>query len=262
MQAGQPLIDVLILNCHAHTGSAYNHPTEHSDAASLVHVMDSLGIDRACVSSSLAIGPDVRAGNDEVLHALDQFPDRIVGAAVVNPRYPSEIEPELERMFAHSGVRMIKVHPESHAYPIDGPVYERVWAFAEPRRIPVLTHSWGEGRGYDHPHQAERVAQAHPAMPLILGHSGGIPAGIEASIEAARRTQSVFLDTGTSLMYRGAIERMVGELGAARVLFGTDSTYLADPPQLGKIVYARIADSDKAAILGLNLQRLLDESQR
>lgn len=95
MQAGQPLTGVLILNCHAHTGSAYNHPAKHSDAASLVHVMDSLGIDRACVSSSLAIGPDVRLGNDQVLQAIDQFPDRIVGAAVVNPRYPSEIEPEL-----------------------------------------------------------------------------------------------------------------------------------------------------------------------
>jgi predicted TIM-barrel fold metal-dependent hydrolase len=70
-------------------------------------------------------------------------------------------------MFAHSGVRLIKVHPESNGYPIDGPAYEPVWSFAEARRIPVLTHTWGKGHGYDHAYPAEHVARAHPAMPVV-----------------------------------------------------------------------------------------------
>jgi predicted TIM-barrel fold metal-dependent hydrolase len=258
MRAGRALTGVLIENCHAHIGSSYNHPTDRSDAESLVQGMDRLGIDRACVSSSLALGPDVRTGNNDVLRAIDQFPDRIVGAAVINPRYPDEIDGELYRMFECQGVRMIKVHPESHAYPIDGAAYAPAWTFAEKRRIPILTHSWGEGRGYDHPLQAERVARAHPDMPLILGHSAGTPNGIEASIDAAKRMPNLFLDTGTSLVFRGAIETMVREVGASRILFGTDGTYLADPPQLGKVIFARISDDDKVAILGQNLRRLLD----
>jgi predicted TIM-barrel fold metal-dependent hydrolase len=201
----------------------------------------------------------VQGGNDEVLRALDAFPGRLVGAAVVNPHYPGEMEGELERVFAHPAVRMIKVHHEFHAYPLDGPAYAPVWSFAEARQIPVLSHTWGEGRGYDHPEQGERVARAHPRMPLILAHSGGTVSGLMASVAAARRTANLYLDTATSLAYRGAVELLVRGVGPERVLFGSDATYLADPPQVAKVVYARLPDADKEAILGHNLQRLLGD---
>jgi uncharacterized protein len=257
IQSGRPLTGALIIDCHAHIGWGYNHPQPRADAGSLVQVMDRLGVDRACISSSLALGPDVPAGNDEMLRALDDFPGRFVGAAVVNPRYPDEIDEELRRVFAHPHVGMVKVHPEMHAYPLDGPAYGPVWRFAEQRRIPVIAHTWGHGRGYDHPFQAERVARDHPAVPLILGHAGGTPDGVQASLAAAQRTDNLFLDTGTSLVFRGALELMVRALGAARVVFGSDCTYLALPPQLGKVVYAQLPDADKLAILGQNLLTLL-----
>ena len=42
-----------------------------------------------------------------------------------------------------------------------------------------------------------------------------------------------------------------------KVLFGSDATYLGQPAQVGRVVFARIGEADKRAILGLNLQRLL-----
>jgi len=160
-------------------------------------------------------------------------------------------------MFARPGVAMIKVHPSFHAYPLDGPAYEPVWVFAERRRIPVISHTWGEGRGFDHPLQAERVAQKHPRLPLILGHAGGSPAGVLAAIGAAKRTPNLYLDTGTSVIVRGATELQVKEAGADRVLFGSDCSYTAHPSLVGKVAYARIPEADKERVLGRNLAILL-----
>jgi len=257
MRAGQPITDAFLIDVHAHIGWCHNMPRRHVDAASMLPVMDALGVDLACISSCLALGPDVRGGNQEVLEALTAYPDRFVGVAIVNPHYPDEVGPELERMFSRDGVGMIKVHPSFHAYPLDGPAYAPVWEFAERRQIPVLTHTWGEGRGFDHPFQAEAVARRHPRLSLILGHSGGSPAGVRACIEAAERTPNLYLDTGTSSMYRGVTELVVERLGPRRMLFGSDVTYTAHPPQVAKIAYARIPADDKREIFGMNLAGLL-----
>ncbi|MHB9092062.1 MAG: amidohydrolase family protein [Chloroflexota bacterium] len=236
-------------------------PRRYTDAESLARVMDRLGIAAACISSCLAIGPDVRSGNDEVLAAIDRWPSRFIGAAVVNPNYPDEMVRELERMLSCPDVGIIKVHPSFHAYPLDGPGYEPVWALAEERQIPVLAHTWGEGRGLDHPFQAERVASGHPRMPVIIGHSGGSVGGLRASIAAAKRVPNLYLDTGTSSVHRGAVDLMVREVGAGRVLFGTDNVYTGGPPQVAKVAYARIGDAEKGQILGLNLLDLLARAQ-
>ena len=98
MRSGRPLSDVLVLDCHAHIGRSFGHPADRLDAASMVEIMDRLGIDRACISGTLAIGSEVPAGNDEVLRALDDVPDRFIGAAVVNPHYPDEMASEIERL--------------------------------------------------------------------------------------------------------------------------------------------------------------------
>jgi predicted TIM-barrel fold metal-dependent hydrolase len=152
---------------------------------------------------------------------------------------------------------MIKIHPEFHAHPMDGAGYGDAFAFASEHRIPVLTHSWGVGRGLDHPDLARGIAERYPGMPFILGHAGGVPEGVHAAVAVAREAPSVLLDTGTSQVLRGAIEHMVEEVGADRVLFGTDAAYLADAPQVARIAGARIDEADKRKILGENLLGLL-----
>jgi predicted TIM-barrel fold metal-dependent hydrolase len=55
------------------------------------------------------------------------------------------------------------------------------------------------------------------------------------------------------------IERFVREVGADRVLFGSDTPLLEPAAQLGRIAYAKIPEADKVKILGLNTKRLLEE---
>lgn len=259
--AGEPIADTLVINCHAHIDRTWGLPRDSMEPESMARVMDSLGVDVACISSARALTGDVEGGNDRVVAALDAFPRRFVGAAAVNPNYPEEIVVELERAFAHPGFGMIKLHPEGHGHPIDGPGYEPVWPWAAERRIPVIIHTWFEGRGLDHPSQAAAVAERFPSVPVILAHSGGTPAGLQYCAALARRLPNIYLDTGTSPSYRHAVETLA-EGGIDRVLYGSDVSYLADPPQLAKVLGATLPDERKRVILGENMARLLRATGR
>jgi len=66
-------------------------------------MMDKFGLSKACVSHSIAITSDFRLGNRLVYEALEKYPDRFIGYAVLNPNYPEEIEEELEVCFKRCG---------------------------------------------------------------------------------------------------------------------------------------------------------------
>lgn len=255
--AGAPISGAVLVNCHAHIHTNWGLPRDDASPEGMLRTNDATGIAVSCISSSHAIGPDIPGGNDQVLDALRRYPRRFVGALAVNPNYPGEIESELERGFAAAGVGMVKLHPEWHAHAIDGPGYEPAWSFLARRRIPALIHTWGEGRGLDHPLLVERVAARYPTIPLILAHAGGTVGGLEVSAAIARRTPNIYLDTGTSVSLHNGIEYLVEHAGADRVLFGTDGAYLADPPQVAKVAAARIPDAAKEQIFGRNMIGLL-----
>lgn len=257
MAAGAPITGVPIVSCHTHVGIGWNHPINGSDAATMTRTMDLVGITHSCVSSMRAIGPDLAGGNAEIAEIVTATPDRFLGTVVANPHFPDESRAQLEQHFASGRFGMIKIHPEFHAYPMDGPGYDSTYEFADRHRIPILTHSWGFGRGLDHPSLSLNVANRYPSIPFILGHAGGTPDGVRASVAAALEAPSIQLDTATSLVYRGAIEFMVETVGADRVLFGTDASYLADAPQVARVAGARIDEDSKVLILGGNLLRLL-----
>ncbi|MEP7365923.1 MAG: amidohydrolase, partial [Acidobacteriota bacterium] len=56
----------------------------------------------------------------------------------------------------------------------------------------------------------------------------------------------------------GFVEMAVRELGAARVIYGSDVGGRSFASQLSKVLSARISDAEKELILGGNLRRLLE----
>jgi len=56
----------------------------------------------------------------------------------------------------------------------------------------------------------------------------------------------------------GVIEYFVREPGPHRMLFGSDSPYMSIQQQLGRVLFADIAEDDKKAILVDNPKRIVD----
>ena len=157
---------------------------------------------------------------------------------------------EIERCFEQPGFAGFKIHVSWNGYPYDGPRYLPLYEFAEARRLPILAHTWGD----ESVRALARSARAHPGVPFLAGHSGA--GDVEITLEEARRTPNLFLE----LTYSGGtpwlVERLVREVGAERVVWGSDTILFAASHQIGKVVFADISEAEQALVLGGNARRL------
>lgn len=244
---GLRIEDFPILDIHTHTvgvGDVLIPPIEVQ-----IEEMDRLGVAFAMTSSGMSIYGDVQYGNDEVWRLTEKYPDRIGGYCFVSGQYPELMLSEVERCFAHPGFRGIKVYQLGTDY--DHPLFDPVWEFANERRLPVLAHTWGGSlTGFD------RAAQEYPNASFFAAHAGSGFA-YAAYVEAARDIPNLYLDLTYSREHTNMIEYFVKELGAHRIVWGSDVPVFSMTQQLGKVLFARISDEDKRTILHDNSARIL-----
>jgi len=249
VRAGERLDDLLVIDAHAHMGRWFNFHVPDGDAAGMIRTMDRIGI-KACVSSGHAgIGPDFILGNDDVARGAQAFPGRIFGYIAVNPNYPAqEMREELERRWTTGCFVGIKFHADMHKYPSDGARYAPAWEFAHEHDLPLLSHdSVGHLAGPAERYTGAKVLIAHAISSLDM---------LEAAAELASRRPNVYLDICGSPLVFGALEMAVEKVGAGRVLFGTDLPFIDPRPQVGRVAFAKIAETDKLRILGENAAAL------
>jgi predicted TIM-barrel fold metal-dependent hydrolase len=122
----------------------------------------------------------------------------------------------------------------------------------------VFQHTYlkigGNLPGESTPMELSELAQRHPSAAIICGHTG---ADWEIGIRAIRDCKNVSVDLAGSDPTAGLTEMAVRELGAERVLYGSDAGGRSFASQLGKVFGAEISETAKRLILAENLQRLL-----
>jgi predicted TIM-barrel fold metal-dependent hydrolase len=220
--------------------------------------MDDIGIDLACIS-----GVGSNLANDRMLRAVEKFPDRFVGFALFNPRYPDSVS-EFRDVLSHPNVRGIgEIHPTSyqHKYAIDGPLYEPMWEMAAELSVPVLVHSGPSSeRDVCSPTMIGRMANRYDC-PVLLGHCGAYGAYpwpmLQEAIVVALREENVYLDLCGTARHFGMVEAVTAAVGEHRVTFGSDASFHSWEPEVAHVVCADLPLSAKEAILGLNAARLL-----
>ncbi|SCL26647.1 hypothetical protein GA0070624_3347 [Micromonospora rhizosphaerae] len=242
-----PLAGADVIDAHAHVGpySRFFIPDPSADA--MVRLMDRCGVRRAVLSSCLAIELDTAAGNAATAAAVRSHPDRLAGYLTLNPHQSPEAE--VARWADDPGFIGIKLHPSLHEYPVPGPAYGPAWEFAAATGRPVLSHTW-TGSAYDDPAMLAAVAERHPDVTILLGHAGALPAGFDTVIELARRHQNLYLEICGSYFTSRALERMVGELGAHRVIYGSDFPFIDLRYSLGRVLFADLPLADRITVLG------------
>ncbi|MCL4302533.1 MAG: amidohydrolase family protein [Anaerolineae bacterium] len=250
--AGQPLPGEWIIDSHAHLGVWFNFYIPPSSLDDYVGLMDRLGIQVSCVTGIPAIGPQSHQGNALVAEAVARYPRRFVAYCTVNPHRPEEAKEELENWH----MPLVKFHPATHQYPLDGPGYEPALRFAERHRATILIHVW-QGDYNCEPERLGRLAEKYPAVNFIAGHSGGTEKGFHQCVELACRFANIYLDPTGSQVYAGSVETLAAGPGPDRVLLGTDMGFLDPRPQIGRIVFARLPEPVRGQILGQNMRRLL-----
>jgi uncharacterized protein len=121
-----------------------------------------------------------------------------------------------------------------------------------------LQHTWlivgGNKPGESTPFDLVELAGRHPQAAIICGHSGG---DWERGVRVVRSTRNISIELAGSDPTNGFVEMAVRELGAERVIFGSDAGGRSFASQLAKVRAAQISEDAKDLILGGNLRRLL-----
>ena len=236
-----------VTDMHGHYGQWHEFPVWGGEADDLVAEMDRAGIARFAVAHQACMTPEATWGNDQVLAAMARYPGRILGYATCYPVNARLGIQEIRRCLA-SGMIGIKLHSSNgFAYTHEG--YRPVWKLADRRRLPVLLHTWGDMDNY------RQIFERYRRAPILLGHSGA--ARKELYVEYARRYPNVYLELVYSMAPYGLVEYFVREVGAERILFGSDAPWMSFGSQLGRVAFADIRESEKKTILVDNPARLL-----
>lgn len=215
----------------------------------MVRIMDRIGVGKILLSSLAGLHSDFAWGNDDVHKAAKQFPDRIFGYIFVNPNYSHGVADEIERSRKLGGFKGICTFGYGF-YSYKGKKYVPCWELSAKYDLPILADSWGDNAVND----LGEIAKQHPNAKIILAHSG--PEDFYKNIEVAKNNDNVFIEISVSKDGFSVVELFVKHLGAEKVLFGSDFSFLALSHQLGKVLYAKISDSDKEKILSGNAKRL------
>jgi hypothetical protein len=243
-----------VFDAHIHLGPYHRFFVADPSGAAMVRIMDRCGVSAGIASSLLGVELDSTEGNAETAALCDTYPDKFAGYVVANPW--QDPAGELDRWHDHKSFVGVKVHPDLHGYPLDGPRYEPVWNYAERTGRPVLTHTWA-GSEFDDLAHVDRVAEQHPRVWLLAGHSGVAPGSFDRAVDVARRHPRVVLELCGSHNHGRAVAHMVRELGTDQVVYGSDFPFIDLRMSLGRVVFADLTDAERAAVMGGTMLRLL-----
>jgi len=245
---------------HCHLASVPGDTPEERMTA-LVRWADRLGIERLLLSQGYCaeLHPtpgQFREENDRVMRAVRRFPDRSFGSVYLSPAYPEFSVQEFNRCVRDGP--MVSVGEVEADKRCSVPEMDLIVERAASMQVPILQHTWlkvgGNEPGESTPYDVVALARRHPEVQFVCVHTGG---DWERGIRIIRDTKNVSAEIAGSNPTSGFVEMAVRELGAERVIYGSDTGGRSFASQLGKVLGAEIPDSAKELILGGNLRRLL-----
>ena len=234
--------------------------TPEERASQLLRYADRMQMEKLCIYMGMKWSQDpkpadLRKQNDEVLRALKAHPDRLIGFVYLSAKHVQESLAELDRCVANGPMVGVKlwVARRCATEEID-PIIKR----ATELKALIFQHTWfkvnGNYAGESTPDDLVEVAKRFPEVPLICGHTGG---NWELGIRAIKRYPNLYADLAGSEPTAGYTEMAVRELGAERVIYGSDAGGRSFATQLAKVHGAAITEEQKHLIFGGNLRRLL-----
>jgi len=196
---------------------------------------------------------DFISANNATLEAMEKYPNSIYGLCFINPRYKEESIAEIERCIS-KGMVGIKLWVSVKACdPLVEPIAEK----AIELNVPILQHAWYKTTGnLDNettPKDIAILAEKFPKLRIQMAHLFG--AGFRGLADIAPYP-NVYADVSGGEPEAGFLGFAVRELGADRIVFGSDAPGRGFAVQLGKVLGSNIPDDVKEMILWKNARKL------
>jgi predicted TIM-barrel fold metal-dependent hydrolase len=246
----------MIIDFHCHIGkSKIFFPRESGGPKDIVALMDKRKIDKVVLFPASTLRKPPRYYED-VVQAVKEFQDRFYGFFGANPK-DERVCDMLEMVVEKYGFKGLKFH--TYAVGLNADDRDWVYPIAEKARelkICMMIHSDPYITGT--PWQIGLLAMDFPDLPVVMAHMGFMDVACnDAAIKMAKRAPNLYLET-CGVSSQASVAKAVREIGADRVLYGSDMPFHDPAFDIARIQYADISEEEKKMVLGGSAKKLLD----
>jgi len=251
-----------IFDAHLHipsdNGENFQWNLVTRNMAEFVAYLDKCGVRRGVISSSWsnkAQSPDdYRNGNREVAKYVDRYKGRFRGSCVITPFRIDDALREIEECHRQFGfVWLGEFCNYMTGYKYETPEWTEVMKLAAKLNLIVQIHTNTREMRY--------LAENFPENTIVFPHLGSAREDIFARIEIVAKHMNTCIElSGSGIERVGILERAVKEIGADRVLYGSDFTINEPSAVIARVRNAFLTPEDREKILFRNVERLLAKS--
>jgi uncharacterized protein len=220
-----------------------------------VAYLDKCGVRRGVISSSWsnkAQSPDdYRNGNREVAKYVNRYKGRFRGSCVITPFRIDEALREIENCHKQFGfVWLGEFCNYMTGYKYDTPEWAEVMNLATKLNLIVQIHT--------NTREMQYLAERFPETTIVFPHLGANREDIFARIGIVAKHKHSYIElSGSGIERVGILEKAVKEIGADRVLYGSDFTINEPSAVIARVKNAFLTMEDREKILFRNVERLL-----
>ena len=249
----------MIIDCNAHLGYWPFREVKNSQPAEFVSLMDRCGVTQACVAAFQGIlYSDVQPANDWLIEATAEQRQRLVPHAVINPNFP-EWESDLQRA-VEAGCVGVRLYPNYHCYEVGDGCVSELMAAADECGVTVSVYVRMYDERLHHPRcmvppvelsGLPEVAAQFPDVGVLVCNVKR--AAISGIAEGLKKLANLYVEL-SHVEGTGGLEKLVAEIGAGSIVFGTHAPYQYAESALLKMRESALSEDEQAAILSENAQ--------
>ena len=248
-----------IFDAHLHipsdNGENFQWNLVTRDMPEFVAYLDKCGVRRGVISSSWsnkARSPeDYRNGNREVAKYVDRYKGRFRGSCVITPFRIDEALGEIEHCHKQYGfVWLGEFCNYMTGYNYETPEWAEVMKLATKLNLVLQIHTNTREMRY--------LAESFPDATIVFPHLGASRDDIFARIDIVARHKNALIElSGSGIERVGILEKAIKDIGADRVLYGSDFTINDPATVIARVRNAFLTAEDREKILFRNVERLL-----
>lgn len=223
-----------------------------------VAYLDKCRVRRGVISSSWSnkaqTPEDYQNGNREVAKYVDRYKGKFRGSCVITPFRIEEALREIERCHREHGfVWLGEFCNYMTGYKYDTPEWRQIMELATNLNLVVQIHT--------NTQEMRHLADSYPDTTVVFPHLGSSRDDIFARINIIAKHKNAHIDlSGSGIERVGILEHAVKEIGADRVLYGSDFTINEPSAVIARVRNAFLTAEEREKILFRNVERLLAQA--
>ena len=242
----------VVIDAHNHLGGPDKGDGMSQSADDIITRMDAAGIDKAVVFPFNDEDPGISfsRSNDQIHSDVAGNPDRLIGFGRLDPNHGEQAVAEARRCVVELGLSGIKLHPHAQKFAIDSATVYRIagWVADVRPDIPII---FDNGKPASPNQLIGDLADTFPDVTFILAHMRG-----GDFIEVTAAHDNIYIQT-TGVPQVEVVQQCVDELGANRVMMGSDSPYHSMEDEVKKVEALQLSEAEKLMVFNGTAKNVL-----